>query len=106
MQFPTTNVTASGNNLVTITVNNSQSSSAASNISINGNAINFSSANTLSSTITAINNAAIGDIVASANTDGNLQLVSSSGADIIIASCSWYILHRTHRCYRSHNINS
>ena len=37
----TTNVTASGNNLVTITVNNSQSSTAASNISINGNAINF-----------------------------------------------------------------
>ena len=82
----TTNVTASGNNLVTITVNNTQASSAASNISINGNAINFSSASTLSSTITAINNAAIGDIVASANTDGNLQLVSSSGADIIIAS--------------------
>ena len=81
-----TNVTASGYNLVTITVNNSQSSSAASNISINGNAINFPSANTLSSSITAINNAAIGDIVASSNTDGNLQLVSSSGADIIIAS--------------------
>ena len=40
----------------------------------------------MSSTITAINNAAIGDIVASANTDGNLQLLSSSGADIIIAS--------------------
>ncbi len=84
----TTNVTASGNNLVTITVNNSQASSAASNISINGNAINFSSASTLSSTITAINNAAIGDIVASANTDGNLQLLSSSGADIIIANSS------------------
>ena len=84
----TTNVTASGNNLVTITVNNSQASSAASNISINGNTINFSSASTLSSTITAINNAAIGDIVASANTDGNLQLLSSSGADIIIANSS------------------
>ena len=84
----TTNFTASWNNLVTITVNNSQASSAASNISINGNAINFSSASTLSSTITAINNAAIGDIVASANTDGNLQLLSSSGADIIIANSS------------------
>ncbi len=84
----TTNVTASGHNLVTIVVNNSQSSAAASNISINGNAINFSSANTLSLTISAINNAAIGDIVASANSDGNLQLISSSGADIIIASSS------------------
>ena len=84
----TTNVTASGYNLVTVTVNNSQSSSAASNISLNGNAINFSSANTLSLTISAINTAAIGDIVASANSDGNLQLVSSSGADITIASSS------------------
>ena len=53
---------------------------------------------TLSSTITAINNAAIGDIVASANSNGSLQLVSSSGADIIIASSrnSWYIFHRTY----------
>ena len=84
----TTNVTASGYNLVTVTVNNAQSSSAASNISLNGNAINFSSANTLSLTISAINTAAIGDIVASANSDGNLQLVSSSGADITIASSS------------------
>ena len=40
----------------------------------------------LSSTITAINNAAIGDIVASANTSGEVQLKSSSGADIVIAS--------------------
>ncbi len=79
-----TNVTASGYNLVTIVVDNSEASSAASNISINGNAINFSSASTLTATITAINNAAIGDIVASANSSGNLQLLSSSGADITI----------------------
>ena len=80
----TTNVTASGYNLVTVVVDNSEASSAASNISINGNAINFSSASTLTATITAINNAAIGDIVASASSSGNLQLISSSGADIII----------------------
>ena len=79
-----TNVTASGYNLVTIEVDHSDASSAASNISLNGNAINFSSASTLTATITAINNAAIGDIVASANSAGNLQLISSSGADIII----------------------
>ena len=80
-----TNVTATGYNLVTVTVDNSESSTASSNISINGNAINFSSANSLSSTVTAINNAAVGDIVASSNANGNLQLVSSSGADIVIA---------------------
>ena len=80
-----TNVTATGYNLVTIGVDNSEGSSAASNISINGNAINFSSANTLTLTIAAINTAAIGDIVASANDAGGLQLESASGADIVIA---------------------
>ena len=80
-----TNVTAAGYNLVTVDVNNSETSGGASNISINGNAINFSSANTLALTITAINNAAIGDIVAAANSSGELELTSSSGADIVIA---------------------
>jgi flagellin len=80
-----TNVTASGYNLVTVTLDNSEASSASSNISINGNAVNFSSASDLASTITAINSASIGDIVASSNSGGELQLESSSGADIIIA---------------------
>tara|TARA_A100001015_G_scaffold313413_1_gene420595 strand:+ start:921 stop:2438 length:1518 start_codon:yes stop_codon:yes gene_type:complete len=79
-----TNVTASGYNLVTIGMDNSESSSAASNIKINGNAINFSSASNLNLTVAAINTAAIGDIVASANSDGSLQLISASGADIKI----------------------
>ena len=80
-----TNVTAAGYNLVTVDVNNSETSGGASNISINGNAINFSSASTLALTVTAINNAAIGDIVAAANSSGELELTSSSGADIVIA---------------------
>ena len=80
-----TNVTAAGYNLVTVDVNNSETSGGASNISINGNAINFSSANSLTLTVTAINNAAIGDIVAAANSSGELELTSSSGADIVIA---------------------
>ncbi len=79
-----TNVTAKGSNLVTLTVNIGEASSAGSNISINGNAINFSSVNNAATTITAINNASIGDIVASTNTDGDIQLTSASGADIII----------------------
>ena len=80
-----TNVTASGDNLVTLTLNISEASSAASNISINGNAINFSSVTNESDTITAINNASIGDIIASANSSGEVQLASASGADIVIA---------------------
>ena len=80
-----TNVTASGSNLVTLDLNFSEASAAASNISINGNAINFSSVTNESETITAINNASIGDIIASANSDGEVQLASASGADILIA---------------------
>ena len=80
-----TNVTASGDNLVTLTLNISEASSAASNISINGNAIDFSTVTNESDTITAINNASIGDIIASANSSGEVQLASASGADIVIA---------------------
>ena len=80
-----TNVTASGYNLVTVGLDNTEASTASSNISINGNAINFSSVSDLATTITAINSASIGDIVASASIGGELQLESSSGADIIIA---------------------
>ena len=69
-----TNVTASGDNLVTLTLNFSEASSAASNISINGNAINFSSVTNEAETITAINNASIGDIIASANSVARFNL--------------------------------
>ena len=79
-----TNVTASGANLVTLDLNFGEASTAASNISINGNAINFSSVSNEAETITAINNASIGDIVASANSDGEVQLRSVSGADVVI----------------------
>ena len=79
-----TNVTASGDNLVTLNLNFSEASTAASNISINGNAINFGSVTNETETITAINNASIGDIVASANSSGEVQLASASGADIVI----------------------
>ena len=79
-----TNVTASGNNIVTLDINVGEASSASSDIKINGNAINFSSVTNTSETITAINNASIGDIIASANSDGNVELTSASGADIVI----------------------
>ena len=84
-----TNVAASAENLVTFTtINYTENSSAGSTISINGNAINFSSITNDSGAITAINNASIGDVIASANSDGELQLASASGADIIVAQTS------------------
>ena len=79
-----TNVTASGSNIVTVTLNFDEASSAASNIKINGIAINFSSVNNEAEAITAINNASIGDIIASTNSGGEFLLTSASGADITI----------------------
>ena len=79
-----TNVTASGSNLVTLDLDLTEASSASSNISINSNAINFSSVSNTTETITAINNASIGDIIASTNSSGEVELTSASGADIII----------------------
>ena len=74
-----TNVTASGSNVITISLNFSEAASAASNIKINGTAINFGSVTNEADTITAINNASIGDIIASTNSSGEFLLTSASG---------------------------
>ena len=78
-----TNVTAAGSNLVTVNLNFSNIPSA-SQVSINGSTVDFSSVTNISDVITQINNAAIGDIRAAANSDGYLEISSSSGADIIL----------------------
>ena len=78
-----TNVTAAGSNLVTVDLNFSNIPSA-SQVSINGSTVDFSSVTNISDVITQINNAAIGDIRAAANSDGYLEISSSSGADIIL----------------------
>ncbi len=78
-----TNVTASASNLVTISLNFSSLPSA-SQVAINGNTIDFSSVTNATDVITAINNASVGDLRAATNSDGAVELTSSSGADIII----------------------
>ena len=79
------NISATGSNLVTFDLNFTEASSVGSNMSINGNAINFSSVSNSTGAITAINNASIGDVIASSDADGNVQIISSSGADITVA---------------------
>ena len=79
-----TNVTASGSNLVTIELNFSNLPGA-SQVSINGNTVNLSSVSNINEVITTINSASIGDIRAAANASGSLELTSASGADIVIA---------------------
>ena len=78
-----TNVSASGSNLVTVILNFSNLPSS-SQVSINGNTVDFSSVTGIGDVITAINNASIGDIRAAANSAGGLEISSSSGADIIL----------------------
>ena len=78
-----TNVTASGSNLVTVELNFSNVPSA-SQVSINGNTVDFSSVTGIGDVITAINNASIGDIRSAANSAGALEITSSSGADIVL----------------------
>ena len=79
-----TNVTASASNLVTFGLNFSNLPTA-SQVQINGNTIDFSSVTNATDVITAINNASVGDLRAATNTDGNLELTSASGEDIVIA---------------------
>ena len=79
-----TNVTASAFNLVTFGLDFTNLPSA-SQVSINGSTVDFSSTSDVSSVITAINNASIGDLIASANSEGNLEIRSPSGVDITLA---------------------
>ena len=79
-----TNVTASAFNLVTFGLNFTNLPSA-SQVSINGSTVDFSSTSDVISVITAINNASIGDLIASANSEGNLEIRSPSGVEITLA---------------------
>ena len=53
---------------------------------INGSGVDLSSANSASDAVTAINTANIGDLRASANSDGTIKVTSASGVDIIVAN--------------------
>ena len=79
-----TNVTASASNLVTLVLDLTNLPSS-SQVSINGSTVDFSSVGNTAAVVTAINNASIGDIIASANSEGNLEIKSPSGVDITIA---------------------
>lgn len=58
----------------------------ASELSINKAQVDLTGSTTFAQVVTAINNAAIGDIRASLTTDGHLRLESDSGASITVAS--------------------
>ena len=53
-------------------------------VTLNGSTVNLSSATEISSVVTAINSAAVGDIRASAKSDGKLLLTSDAGVNIVL----------------------
>ena len=57
-------------------------------VSVNGTTVDMSTADELSDVVTAINNASIGDLEASANSDGTLKITSVGGANIAIRDTS------------------
>jgi hypothetical protein len=85
-------VTADANNEIELTFDYSAGASLATDFKINGMAVDLTSATSAASVVTAVNAANIGDIRASANSDGTVKLSSSSGVDIVVANSNNDIL--------------
>jgi len=79
-------VTANASNEIQVTFDFEANPVDASAFGINGQTIDMSSATSASAVVTAVNNAAIGDIRAEANADGTVKLSSNSGVDIVVAN--------------------
>ena len=58
---------------------------AATDVSINGNVVDFSSVTNMAGVVTAVNDAQIGDIRATTDADGKLTLTSESGVNIALS---------------------
>ena len=77
-------VTAVAKNEVTLALNLSAIPSLNAEFFINDGNVNLSSTSDINGIALAINNAAIGDVRATADTNGNLVLSSASGSDIAV----------------------
>ena len=75
-------VTANAKNEVTLALNLSGIPGSNSEFFINNSNVNLSSATDVNGIVLAINNANVGDVRASADSNGNLVLTSASGSDI------------------------
>jgi flagellin len=75
-------VTAVATNSVSLDLDLSVIPGSAGGFAINGSTVNLTSANTLAGVVSFINAAGVGDVRATANSDGQLVLSSASGQDI------------------------
>ena len=79
-------VTANAKNELEVTFDYSANPTTNTDFKINGQSVDFSNATGAAAVVTAVNNASIGDIRASANADGTVKFTSESGVDIILAN--------------------
>ena len=80
-------VTADANNAVTLTFDFEAQPSSNGAFKLNGQAVDLTTATSAASVVTAINNAAIGDLRAEASpTAGTVKLSSASGVDIVVSN--------------------
>ena len=79
-------VTADAKNELEVTFDYSANPTTNTDFKINGQSVDFSNATGAAAVVTAVNNASIGDIRASANADGTVKFTSESGVDIILAN--------------------
>ena len=80
-------VTADANNAVTLTFDFEAQPSSNGAFKLNGQAVDLTTATSAASVVTAINNAAIGDLRAEASpTAGTVKLSSTSGVDIVVSN--------------------
>ena len=80
-------VTANASNAVELTFDfQAAQPSARTSFKINGSSVDLSAATSAASVVTAVNNSNIGDLRASANSDGTVKISSASGVDIIVAN--------------------
>ena len=80
-------VTADANNAVTLTFDFEAQPSSNGAFKLNGQAVDLTTATSAASVVTAINNAAIGDLRAEADTTaGTIKVSSTSGVDIVVSN--------------------
>ena len=79
-------VTADANNTVELTFDFEAQPSSNSAFKLNGQAVDLTTATSAASVVTSINTAAVGDLRATATSDGTVKVSSTSGVDIVVSN--------------------
>jgi flagellin len=80
------NVTADAENKVNLDLDFEARPTSATAFKVNGTTVDLRTANNSADFVTAFNNLTIGDLRASSNTDGTVDIASSSGLNIVVSN--------------------